>query len=133
MKMDTVTSKLIVSGMLFLSTVLSGFAVSHAGRPINGALFTVHKLIAVAAVIVTVMAIRQLDRTKAAGLSLEIGAIAISAVLFLALVVTGALLSRDIQLPAAILTIHQVAPALLFIFSSITIILFANKSALPIS
>jgi hypothetical protein len=133
MNMNTVSSKLIVSGILFLSTVLSGFAVSHAGRPINGILFTVHKLIAVAAAIVVTMAIRQLHQTKAAGISLEIGAIAISVALFLALVVTGALLSRDVQLPAAVLKIHQVAPPLLFVFSSITIFLFANKSGLPIS
>lgn len=130
--MNTVAGKLIVSGILFLSTVISGVTLSYMGRPINGLMFNVHKLIAVATAILIAMALKQLYQAQEAGIFIEAGVIAITAALFLALVVTGALLSRDIQLPAAVLRIHQVAPPLLFVFSSITIFLFANRNALPI-
>jgi hypothetical protein len=44
----------------------------------------------------------------------------------MALFITGALLSRNTSLPVVILRIHQVAPLLALISSTITLCLFAS-------
>ncbi len=50
--MTTIT-KFALPGIGFLLTLISGFGVSSAGKPYNGILFNIHKLIALAAVILT--------------------------------------------------------------------------------
>ena len=47
--MNTTATKLIIAGLLFVFTLLSGVWVSHSGKPINTVIFTIHKLIALAA------------------------------------------------------------------------------------
>ena len=48
-------AKLLTPGMIFLLTLASGLWLSRAGKPLKTGIFTVHKLIALAAVVVTVL------------------------------------------------------------------------------
>jgi hypothetical protein len=125
-KMNTITTKLIVSGILFLFTLISGVIVSHSGRPLSVGLVTIHKLIAVATVVLIGMAVNQLYKTGDGKVFIELSVTVITAVLFLALVATGALLTRDIQLPEAILKVHQVVPLLALVSSTTTVYLWAR-------
>jgi hypothetical protein len=50
--MNIPVTKIIICGLLFLLTLASGVWVSHSGKPINVVIFTIHKLIALATVIV---------------------------------------------------------------------------------
>lgn len=43
--------KLIIPGLIFLLTLASGIWLSKAGKPLNAAIFNVHKLVALGAVI----------------------------------------------------------------------------------
>lgn len=127
LKMETITGKLIAAGILFLLTLLSGMIVSHSGRPLSVGLVTAHKLIAVGTVVLIGMAANQLYKTVDGKLFIELSVIVISGILFLALIATGALLTREeMQLPEVVLKIHQVAPLLALASSSITIYLLAG-------
>ena len=127
LKMDTITSKLIGAGILFLFTLISGVIVSHSSRPLNIGLVTVHKLIAVGTVVLIGMAVNQLYKTVDGKAIVEIGIMVISVLLFLALIATGALLTRvEMQLPEFVLNIHKVAPLLALISSTLTIFLLSR-------
>ena len=122
-------SKIVVCAILFLFTLVSGFLLSSSGRPLNGVLFTIHKMIALAAVIVIGMNVYQLSRLIDARAVLTIGVIAAAALLFLALFISGALLSLEKPAPGALLTIHQIAPLLALFASGLALYLLASNSA----
>lgn len=127
--METIFSKLIYAGVLALLTLISGVIVSRSGKPLNIWLVTIHKLIAVAAVVFIYIAFNQLNKTADGKMFIEFGLAVISAIFILALIATGALLTREeMELPAFVLKIHQVAPLLALTFSSLTIyLLLQNK------
>jgi hypothetical protein len=125
--MNTViVSKPAVVGLLFLFTLISGVWLSHSGKPLNGAIFTIHKLIALATVIVVTISVYNLY--KGVDLLTYFGPVVTIAtgLLFLALFITGALLSLNIQLSGAALKIHQVAPLLAALSTAMTIYLLAS-------
>ena len=127
-KMETVTTKLIAAGILFLLTLITGVIVSNSGRPLSVGLVTVHKLIAVGAVVLIGLAVNQLYKTADGKLFIELSVMVISGILFLALVATGALLTREeMRLPEVVLKVHQVAPLLALVSSTITIYLLVRS------
>ncbi len=124
--MNTTAPKLIIAGLLFVFTLLSGVWVSHSGKPINTVIFTIHKLIALAATVVIVMSVYTLFKALDQRTLIEWAVIATTGLLLIALFITGALLSRNTPLPVAILRIHQAAPLLALVSSTITLYLFAS-------
>ena len=125
--MDTITSKLVVAGILFLLTLISGVFLHHSSRPLSIGMVTVHKLIAVGTAVLVGMAINQLYKSVDGKAIVEIGLMVISALLLLALIATGALLTREeMQLPDLVLNIHKVAPLLALISSTLTIFLLSR-------
>jgi len=125
--MDTITSKLVVAGILFLFTLISGVILHHSSRPLSIGLVTVHKLIAVGTAVLVGMAVNQLYKTVDGKVFIEIGLMVISALLLVALIATGALLTREeMQLPDLVLNIHKVAPLLALISSTLTIFLLSR-------
>jgi hypothetical protein len=129
-KMDTITTKLIAAGILFLFTLISGVIVSRSGRPLSVGLVTIHKLIAVGTVVLIGMAVNQLYKTVDGKVIIEMSVTVISGVLFLALIATGALLTREeMQLPDVVLKLHQVTPLLALVSSTITVYLMVRSSS----
>jgi len=125
--MDTITSKLIGAGILFLFTLISGVILHHSNRPLSIGLVTVHKLIAVGTAVLVGMVVNQLYKTVDGKVFIEIGLMVISALLLLALIATGAFLTREeMQLPEFVLNIHKVAPLLVLISSALTIFLLSR-------
>jgi hypothetical protein len=120
-------NKPIIIGILFLITLASGFAVSHGGKPYNAGLFTIHKFAALATVILLIITVKQLWSGGDARALLELGLTIVSGLLFLALFVTGAILSIKNQLPAPVLRIHQIAPLLSAAASAIALYLLVIK------
>lgn len=128
--MDTITSKLIVAGILFLFTLISGVILHHSSRPLSIGLVTIHKLIAVGSAVLVGMVVNQLYKTVDGKVFIEIGLMVISALLLLALIATGAFLTREeMQLPEFVLNIHKVAPLLALISSTLTIFLLSKGQA----
>ncbi|MDD5369634.1 MAG: hypothetical protein PHQ40_11145 [Anaerolineaceae bacterium] len=124
--MNTLTTKLIGAALLFLFTLFSGIWLSHSGKPINGVIFTIHKLMALATIIVIAINVYTLFKALDLRTFHELAVIVASGLLFLSLLITGALLSRNIPLPEAILKIHQVATALALVSSIVTVYLLAS-------
>jgi hypothetical protein len=123
--MDTI-SKFPLLIVLFLLTVAFGFWLSKVGKPYNGALFNVHKLIALGAV---VFAVIQISKTGIAGSPLLVVALILAGLCVVALFASGALMSIGKLGYALTLTIHRIAPVVLVIAAGTVIYLLSASPA----
>jgi hypothetical protein len=104
-------AKFVIPGVLFILTLVFGFWLSRSGKPYNGLIFNIHKLIALAAVIVT--AIRAFNALKIVEAQpILIALLIVIGLCAVALFVTGALMSAKKATGRAALTIHRIAPPL---------------------
>jgi len=118
--MDTL-SKFSLPIALFLLTLAFGFWLGNVGRPYNGILFNIHKLIALGTVILAVV---QIFKTVGGfDLPLTIIALVVAGLCIIALFASGAFLSIGNLDYALTLTIHRVALAALIIAAGTAIYL----------
>lgn len=108
--METIPTKLIVAGVLAVLTLITGVVLSNAGRPLNSALFNIHKIISVVMIILVIIGVIQLHKATEAKAMVELGMIILTVVFFIALVATGGMLSFEREWPAVVLRLHQVLP-----------------------
>ena len=106
-----VLSNFLTLGIVFLLTLAFGFWLSRAGKPYNGVLFNIHKLLALAAVIVAVFEIRKMLQSDGLIPFCNV-LIALTGVSIIALFATGALMSIGKLNYAVSLTIHKITPIL---------------------
>lgn len=126
--MGAVASRIVTTGLLLVLTLVSGIWLSHSGKSLNVAIFTAHKLVALATVIYAAMTFNYLRQ----GLDIRtvvIAAIGVTAVLFLSLFVSGALLSLGKPLPIVVLITHRMVSVLLTISITATTYLLASERA----
>ena len=134
--MSIFTSKTVICGLLVLITLVSGVWLSHSGKPYNSMIFTVHKLLALTTVIIIGVNVYQLFRVVDGNILAVLSVIAVSGLLFLALFISGALLSLipagllslAKPMPEIILRIHQVAPLLALVSATGTMYLLTTFS-----
>lgn len=107
-------NKFITPGIVFILTVAFGFWLSNAGKPYNGILFNIHKLIALAGVILTVVQFAKLPQ-RTAPISLVALLLFLAVLCVIALFVSGALMSAGKLDYALMLTIHRISPLVLVI------------------
>jgi hypothetical protein len=119
-------SKFTLPSILFALTLAFGFGLSHAGKPYNGLLFNVHKLIALGAVVLAVARLASLPR-PVDSLALIVGLLVIAAGCVLALFASGALMSAGKLDDALMLTIHRVAPGGLAICCALALYLLVRQ------
>ena len=113
-------SKIAVTGLLFLITLLSGIWSSRnlrlsdprpCGKPLTGADSAVHKLIALATGIIAGLTIRSLHRGIEFS-SIEFTAVIVAGLLFVLMVVSGSLLSLGKARNKGIVALHNVGSVL---------------------
>jgi len=123
--MDTIT-KFTIPGIAFLLTLAFGLWVSYSGKPYNGILFNIHKLIALGAVIVTIV---QLSRmlTTADSMALIIVLLVLAGVCVVALFATGALMSMGKLNYDVTLTVHKIAPVVMALAMALVVYLLGRK------
>jgi hypothetical protein len=126
--MKSILSKIVGCGAGFILILVSGVATSNAGKPYNPALFGLHKIAAVGTIVLLVVIVRNLARTVELR-ALTPAVFVITGLLFIALVVSGALLSLSIA-PEVVLRVHQVVPLLAIGFSALSIYLLIGGKAL---
>lgn len=122
---------------MFVVTLLSGILLSHLGQPYNSLIFTIHKLIAVATLILVARYVYKLNQAIDVSSFIGPGALLVTGLLFVALIISGALLSLQggalLSLQAPLLqtihTIHQVTPMLALISAGLTVYLLAAVRA----
>jgi hypothetical protein len=107
-------AKFALPGLLFLLTLGFGFWLSKTGKPYNGILFNIHKLLALGTVIVLVIQFSK-DLPNAASLALIIVLLVVAALCVITLFASGALMSMGKLDYALTLTIHRIAPVALII------------------
>jgi hypothetical protein len=106
-----IVAKFVTPGVLFLLTLVFGFWLSRSGKPYNGLFFNIHKLIALAAVIVA--AFQSFNALKVVEAQpILIALLILIGLCAVALFVTGALMSANKPAHDTLLTIHRVAPPL---------------------
>ena len=118
--MITIGFKAVAAGLLLVFAISTGIWLSNSEKPLNTLIFTIHKLIALLAVIFTGMVIHSMCR------NIEINAIIITLIIvmglcFLILFITGAFLSFEKPLPGIVLVLHRIV-TILIIISTITLI-----------
>jgi len=118
--------RFLLPGIAFVLTLASGFWVSRLGKPYNGILFNIHKLVALGAVIVTAIQLARALRTADA-LALAIALLAVAALCVVALFATGALMSMGKLDYALALTIHRIAPVILAIAIALVVWTLGEK------
>ena len=124
--MNANVSHTTLFGALFLFTLLSGVWLSHSGRPIHGAIFTLHKLIALAAAIAFGVIAYRLYQAGDLRAIVQLTALAVTGILFLGLFISGAWLSRGALPAQTVLRIHQIAPLLALVSSAATLYRLAS-------
>jgi len=115
----------MLTGLLLVLGLLSGIWLGYAGKPYNGAIFTVHKLIALGTVIAAAVTVYHV-RTGGALRSLTVVAVVVTALLFLVMFVSGALLSIGKPAQAAMLLTHRVGLILVTLSVALTAFLLAG-------
>jgi hypothetical protein len=126
--MNTMESKVIGAGLFYLFIFLSGFWLSHLGKPYPTIVFSIHKLIGVATAIFLVITVYRIHQS--APLSpVEITAGVVTVLFFAGTIVAGGLLSIDKSMPAAVLTMHQIAPFLTMLSTAATLYLVLSRTS----
>ncbi len=122
--MITMEPQILVTGLLFVATLAFGLWLSHAGKPYNSALFNIHKLVALGAVVSAAISIDHL-RAGVDITALALGIIVLTGLFILGLFISGALLSIGKPDHVAILIVHRVAPLLVTVSGATAIYLLA--------
>lgn len=107
------TPKLVIIGLLFLFTLITGILLSNYGRPLHNILFNIHKLIALISVIYIAIIIRNMMINIDVKNSFIL--LIIFSVLSIVVFVTGSLLSPDRPANDLLLLIHNISMILFFI------------------
>jgi hypothetical protein len=108
--MNALTSRIIWTGVLFVLVFLSGFWLYRSGRPINAVVLTIHKLIALGALVLIGVTIFQVNQVVALNTTVWIVVIA-TGVIFVTTIITGGLLSLERPV-TAVTIIHRIGPFL---------------------
>lgn len=107
--MIDLTPRTITIAALVVPTIITGYLLSSNGPPYNQLLFTVHKLMPVAALVLLDVTAVQTHRFM--GLEPTQSALAIGTnVFFLATIVSGGVVSLETQMPAVVQWIHRIGP-----------------------
>jgi hypothetical protein len=116
--MNTVQIKALSAGLFLLFIFLFGFWLSRSGKPYPVLAFTIHKLIAVAAVIYLGATLYRIHQAAPLS-SLQLILTALTALLYVATIVSGGLLSIDKPMPEIVLRLHQVTPYLTVVATAV--------------
>jgi hypothetical protein len=119
-------SKFSAPGILLLLTLAFGVWLSLSGKPYNGVLFNIHKLVALGSVIVTVIQFSQLLK----GTQLQVLPILlfiVAGLCVVALFFTGAMMSAGKLDYHMMLAIHRIALILLTVMMAVTLYLLIGR------
>jgi hypothetical protein len=107
----SIAARAITVGLFFVFVLLSGVWLSRTGRPLNVAISTIHKLISLTMGVFLLVTVYQQNQEVPLGTA-EWTAIVVTGFCFLGIVASGGFLSSDKPMPAAVLRVHQILPAL---------------------
>jgi hypothetical protein len=119
-------SRFVTPGLLFLLTLAAGLWLSRTGKPFNTAIFTIHKLLALGAVIFVAMQTN--DELKLTYPHTIFSALLVlAAVGVVALFASGAMMSLNKAGQAMLLNIHKAAIVLAVIVGPLALLVLAGR------
>ena len=118
------TSKLILTGVLFLISVITGHWLHSQGRPLKTGIFTVHKLVALTVAIYAAILFYKSVTKDGAG-NLIWFMLAVLAVSVIVIFVTGGIMSRGVDTNRVMIFVHNgfTIVAAIFLFGAVYIML----------
>lgn len=125
-KVDTYKIKFLVIGILFILIFGFGYWLSHGGKPYNGILFNLHKLIGLAAGVYLVITVIQIQRASPIS-SLGWAALGVTVLLFLVNVAAGGLISIEKPMPVVFSILHKVLPYLCLLSTAASMYLLVRR------
>jgi hypothetical protein len=120
--MSTTQLRIAGAGLFFILIFLFGFWLSRSGKPYNLAIFTIHKLVTLGAIVFFTMTIYKIQHVTPLNAT-QISLIAVMAVCFVATIASGGLLSVEKTMPLIVRRLHQVMPYLTLLSTSATLYL----------
>lgn len=121
-----IAARFVAPGGVFLLTLAFGFWLSRTGKPYNGVLFNLHKLLALAAAVITAVQVYGLLKAGQSQ-ALPIVLLALAGLAAVALFVTGALMSADKPAYHVLRLIHNAAPFVAVIGLGVAIYLLRGR------
>ncbi len=121
-----ILSRFAIPAIVFILTLAFGFFLTRLGRPYHGLLFNVHKLAALAAVVVTVIQLVRVFRGVDLA-ALPIVLLVAAALSSVALFGSGALMSAGTLDYGLLRTVHRVALAALVIAMPVAVVLLGTR------
>lgn len=125
--MSSTILRLAGAGLFFLGIFLSGFWLSHSGKPYNALIFNLHKFIVLAAVFFFVMTVIRMNQVMKLN-TVELTACSVTAFLFLIAIISGGLVSIPKTMPAALTTLHHLLPYLTVLSAAVTLYLLLHRT-----
>lgn len=123
--MGTTQLRVVGAGLFFLFIFLSGFWLSHSGKPYRVIILTIHKLIGLVAGVFLVMTVYRIHQVVPLS-PVENTTIVVTVLFFAGNVATGGLLSTNKPMPVAISMIHKLSPYLTVLSTTVTLYLLLN-------
>ncbi len=117
--MNTNLARILITAVLFIIIFVFGYVLTHLGKPYNTIILTIHKLVALGAVVYLGIIAYQLHKS-APFTAIQIALLVLTGVFLIGLFVTGALLSVDKSMPTFVKLIHHIAPYLMLASTAAT-------------
>ncbi|TLM97341.1 hypothetical protein FDZ73_25180 [bacterium] len=130
--MSTTQVKLVIVGLLFVFIFVCGYILSRAGKPYPMVLFTLHKLLTLGTVVFLALSINKIAQVSPLS-QLQILAVVITSVLFLATIATGGVVSAATSVPMIARGLHHIVPYLALLSSAWMIFIVFIKNSLVAS
>lgn len=109
--MKGVEWRAVGAGLFFLFIFISGIWLRRSGRPLDGLILTVHKLISLAAGAFLIITLYQVNQAAGLG-TVDLVLAVLAGLCFVTMAASGGLLSTGKPQPAAIRRMHAVMSAL---------------------
>jgi len=118
--MDTSLIRIIQACLFFLSMFLFGYWLQRMGKPYNGLIFNLHKLIGLGLGVFLIITVVNAQHAADFGVA-QIAAVVITVLLFLCTVIAGGLVSINRPIPVAISWAHKVLPYITLVSTVVTL------------
>ena len=125
--MNAIQMQILVIGMFYLFIFLSGIWLNRSGKPYNGIILAIHKLISLGTIVFLVITIRRISRISPLSMIQWIVSI-ITGLFLLGTMITGGLLSTRKSMPKAVTKLHRIIPLLTVLSTAVMLyLLFRYK------
>lgn len=120
-------AKIIISVVLYLIVILSGIWLIKTGHPYNSIVFNVHKLIALAAIVLSFIIVNTMRKNQP--LDSEYNWIYLAGIVFaVAAIISGGLLNVQNLHGKLLSVLHKITPILTLLIYGALLILFKKQA-----